>query len=131
MRGPPSSDRPKTLIMINHGGGPGRSMPKPAFPGHLTPSPGLAHGIRHERVPHHLWHLPRDYELAIRWLRPSFLTRDHWTPGRKGRDIHGFAPLRYLDPGKAPLRAARSQHRAHVCLRTDGLTLPPYGQARP
>src|SRR5260370_17542661 len=39
----------------------------------------------HERFPRHLWHLPRDYELAIRWLRPSFLTRDHWTPGRKGR----------------------------------------------
>src|ERR1700680_4858750 len=95
--------------------------PKPAFPGHLTPSPGLAHGIRHERVPHHLWHLPRDYELAIRWLRPSFLTRDHWTPGRKGRDIHGITPLRYVDQGKARLHAARSGECADVCLRANGL----------
>src|SRR5664279_1501909 len=57
--------------------------PKGAFPRHLTQSPRLAHGIRHERFPRHLRHLPRDYELAIRWLRPSFLTRDHWTPGRQ------------------------------------------------
>src|SRR5260370_40877219 len=99
--------------------------PKPAFPGHLKPSPGLAHGIRHERSPRHLWHLPRDYELAIRWLRPSFLIRDHWTPGRKGRDIHGLTPLRYLDQGKAHLRAARSCERAHVGLRADGLWLRP------
>src|SRR6202045_1791402 len=39
----------------------------------LTPCPGLAHGVSHERSPRHLLHLPRDYELAIRWLRPSFL----------------------------------------------------------
>src|ERR1700687_695071 len=95
--------------------------PKPDFPWHLTPSPGLAHGIRHERAPHHLLQLQRDYDLAIRCVRPSFLTRDHWTPGRKGRDIHGLTPLRYVDPGKAHLRAARSQQRAHVCLRADGL----------
>src|SRR5450432_560928 len=128
MRGPPSFDSPKSLRMINHG--PEGHLtdrprvvwcPKPAFPRHLTQSPRLAHGIRHERFPRHLRHLPRDYELAIRWLRPSFLTRDHWTPGRKGRDIHGLAPLRYLDQGEAGLRAARSCERAHVCLRTDGL----------
>src|SRR5665647_2450233 len=95
--------------------------PKRAFLWHLTQSPPLAHGIRHERFPRHLWHLPRDYELAIRWLRPSFLTRDHWTPGRKGRDFHGTAPLRYVDQGKAAIHAARSRQRAHVCLRTDGL----------
>src|SRR6267154_4066793 len=142
------------------------SCPKAAFLGHLTPSPGLAHGSRHERFPRHLWHLPRDYELAIRWLRPSFLTRDHWTPGRQcprlshsyavaagafanvragdtdkkyncsaafrfevpdricglgtgtsnrrhyRRDIHGFAPLRYLDAGKAAVHAARSRQCA-------------------
>ena len=40
----------------------------------LDPFRGLAHGIFHERSSRHLWHLPRDYELAIRWLRPSFLT---------------------------------------------------------
>src|SRR5476651_78022 len=79
------------------------------FPGHLTQSPRLAHGIRHERFPRHLRHLPRDYELAIRWLRPSFLTRDHWTPGRKGWVFHGLTPLRYLDQGEAHLRAARSR----------------------
>src|SRR5436305_5961254 len=87
----------------------------------LTRRPRLAHGGHDVRCPRHLWHLPRDYELAIRWLRPSFLKRDHWTPGRKGRDIHGFAPLRYVDKGKAKLCAARSRKRAHVCLRTDRL----------
>src|SRR5258706_5468601 len=131
MRGPPSSDKPKTLIMINLGGPPAVPCPEPAYPGHLTPSPRLAHGIGHERVPRHLWHLPRDYELAIRWLRPSFLTRDHWTPGRKGRDIHGPATLRYLDQGKARLRAARSLERAHVRLRAHGLRLRPYRQRTP
>src|SRR5665213_148067 len=72
------------------------------------------------RFPRHLRHLPRDYELAIRWLRPSFLTRDHWTPGRKGRE-YGPATLRYLDPRKARLRAARSRQCADVCLRPHGL----------
>src|SRR4030081_3387108 len=121
MRGPPSLDKPKTLKMINHGGPGGVWCPKPAIPRPLTQSPRLAHGSPHERFSRHLWHLPRDYELAIRWLRPSFLTRDHWTPGRKGRDIHGPATLRYLDQGKARLRAARFLERAHVCLRADGL----------
>src|ERR1700751_1964655 len=101
MRGPPSSDKPKSLRMINHGLPGADSCPKSAFSGHLTQSPQLAHGIGDERFPRHLWHLPRDYELAIRWLRPSFLTRDHWTPGRKGRDIHAIAPLRYFHPGEA------------------------------
>src|SRR6201996_4621459 len=82
---------------------------------------GLAHGNFHERFPRHLWHLPRDYELAIRWLRPSFLTRDHWTPGRKGMGIHGIAPLRYADQREARFHAARSRQRAHVCVRPDGL----------
>src|ERR1700730_3776578 len=107
------------------------SGPKPAFLRHLTESPLVGHGILHERFPRHLWHLPRDYELAIRWLRPSFLTRDHWTPGRKGRDIHGTTPSRYVDQGKARLRAARSEQRAHVCLRADGLRLRPYRQRAP
>src|ERR1700735_4682482 len=78
------------------------SVPKGAFLRHLTQSPKLPHGSQHERFPRHLRHLPRDYELAIRWLRPSFLIRDHWTPGRKGRDIHGLATLRYLDQGNPP-----------------------------
>src|ERR1700686_5380897 len=71
---------------------------------------------RNERSPRHLWHLPRDYELAIRWLRPSFLNRDHWTPGRKGREIHGFATLRYPDTRKTRLHADRSVQCADVCL---------------
>src|SRR6202047_3683425 len=112
-------------------GGGAVSWPNRAFLRLLTPSPGLAHGNFHERFPRHLWHLPRDYELAIRWLRPSFLTRDHWTPGRKGRDIHGLTPLRYVDQGEAHLRAARSGERADVCLRTDGLRLRPYRQRAP
>src|ERR1700687_4264777 len=107
MRGLPSFDKPKTLTMINHRP-PAVSWPKQGFLKHLTQSPRLDHGSSHERSPRHLWHLPRDYELAIRWLRPSFLTRDHWTPGRKGTDVHGFAPLRYVDQAKAHLRAARS-----------------------
>src|SRR3979490_532872 len=83
MRGLPSFDKPKTLRMINHGGPAPVSWPKPAFLGHLTPCPSVPHGVRDERFPRHLRHLPRDYELAIRWLRPSFLTRDHSTPGRQ------------------------------------------------
>src|SRR6195952_4715151 len=80
----------------------------------LTRSPGQAHGIFHARSPRHLQHLPRDYALAIRWLRPSFLIRDHWTPGRKGRDFHGITTLRYVDQGEAAVHAARSGKRAHV-----------------
>src|SRR3979409_2141344 len=74
MRGLPSFDKPKTLRMINHGGAAPVSWPKPAFLGHLTPCPSVPHGVRDERFPRHFRHLPRDYELAIRWLRPSFLT---------------------------------------------------------
>src|SRR5882757_9655296 len=121
MRGPPSLDKPERLRMINHGG-PGAALAaESGLCKALTPSPGLAHGNFHERSPRHLQHLPRDYELAIRWLRPSFLTRDHWTPGRKGRDFHGLTTLRYVDEGEAAVRAARSRERAHVCLRADGL----------
>src|SRR5271168_2474267 len=91
------------------------SWPKLPF-GDLDGIPRAGPWWRHERFSRHLWHLPRDYELAIRWLRPSFLKRDHWTPGRKGR-VYGIALLRYLEPGKAGLHAARSQQRAHVCVR--------------
>src|SRR5258707_10445784 len=101
--------------------GPRRLVPKPAFPGHLTQSPRLAHGSPHERFSRHLWHLPRDYELAIRWLRPSFLERDHWTPGRNGRDFHAITTVRYVDQGEAAVHAARSRQRARICLRADSL----------
>src|SRR3977135_488579 len=111
-------------------GGSVGSWPKSALSGLDAVTPAAA-WCRHERFSRHLWHLPRDYELAIRWLRPSFLTRDHWTPGRKGRDIHGPATLRYLDQRKAPLRAARSRERAPVRLRAHGLRLRPYRQRTP
>src|SRR5471030_1208581 len=104
--------------------------PKSAISG-LDAAPWAAAWCRNERFPRHLWHLPRDYSLAIRWLRPSFLIRDHWTPGRKGRDIHGLTTLRYVDQGEAAIRAARSEQRAHVCLRTDGLRLRAYRQRAP
>src|SRR3954466_6378783 len=96
----------------------------------LDAAPEAAAWCRHERFPHDLQHL-RDYPLARSWLRPSFLTRDHWTPGRKGRDFHGLTPLRYVDQGEAAIRAARSQQRAHVCLRADGLRFRAYRQRTP
>ena len=40
----------------------------------LDGNTSLDHGETHERFPRHLLHLPRDYELAIRWPRPSVLT---------------------------------------------------------
>ena len=40
----------------------------------LTPCARLGRGRAHGQFPRHLWHLPRDYGLAIRWLRPSFLS---------------------------------------------------------
>src|SRR5882757_841224 len=78
-----SFDRPKWLTIINHGAvgldhgqnppqrGPCR--PKKGRLG-LDAVPSAVPWCRNERSPRHLWHLPRDYELAIRWLRPSFLT---------------------------------------------------------
>src|SRR5947209_15260281 len=87
----------------------------------LDATPRAAPWCRDERFPRHLQHLPRDYPLACRWLRPSFLTRDHWTPGRKGREFHGLTPVRYVDEGEAALCAAGPEQRAHVCLRADGL----------
>jgi hypothetical protein len=47
----------------------------------------VPHGEIHERSPRHLLHLPRDYELAIRWLRPSFLNRDDQDARPAGRDF--------------------------------------------
>src|ERR1035441_674205 len=122
-------DNPKTLTMINQAGR-ADSWPKSAFCD-LDGIPRAGPWYPYERFSRHLWHLPRDYELAIRWLRPSFLTRDHWTPGRKGRDIHGITTLRYLDTGEAGLRAARSGECAPVCVRADGLRLRPYRQCPP
>ena len=78
----------KRLKMINHEAGPehlgGENGRFAALDGRTT----LDHGDFHERSPRHLLHLPRDYELAIRWLRPSFLTRDHWTPGQQCPGSH-------------------------------------------
>ena len=114
--------------MINHAAPvKAGSGPKSADSG-LDATPQPAPWCRHERFPRHLWHLPRDYPLAIRWLRPSFLTRDHWTPGRKGWVCHGTATLRYVDEGEAAVCAAGSEERPNVCLRTDGLGLRPYRQ---
>jgi hypothetical protein len=91
-------------------------LPKTAISG-LDATPQAAAWWRYERFPPHLRHLPRDYSLAIGWLRPSFLTRDHWTPGRKGRDIHGTLPVRYVEQAEAAVHAARSRH---VCQRSQG-----------
>src|SRR5215831_3439408 len=118
-----SFDRTKRLRIINQElRGRTVSGGKMAFSRPLTRRPPLPHCDLHERLPRHLLHLPRDYELAIRWLRPSFIShREHWTPGRQGWVFHGTAPVRYVDAGQAALCAARSQERAHVCLRADGL----------
>ncbi|WP_139031408.1 hypothetical protein [Bradyrhizobium sp. ORS 375] len=77
--------RPKRLKMINHeagrddlGGENGRFA---ALDGNIL----LDHGEIHERFPRHLLHLPRDYALAIRWLRPSFLNRDDQDARPAGR----------------------------------------------
>ncbi|MGY3239861.1 MULTISPECIES: hypothetical protein [unclassified Bradyrhizobium] len=52
-----------------------RPSPKQAgiFAALLTEGAFVAHMSPHERSPRHLHYLPRDYELAIRWLEPSFL----------------------------------------------------------
>jgi len=86
-----------------------------------------------KRFPRHLWHLPRDYELAIRWLRPSFSQHEiTGRPAARGRDIHAIAPVRYVDPGEAAFRAARSQQRAHVCpAGRRSTTSPISANARP
>jgi hypothetical protein len=47
----------------------------------------LPHGETHERFPRHLLRLPRDYELAIRWLGRLFSTEMIRTPGRQARAI--------------------------------------------
>src|SRR6202165_3162111 len=130
MRESRSLGKPKTLRMINHRG-PGRSRPKQAFLRHLTRSPPLAHGNCHERFPRHLWHLPRDYELAIRWLRPSFLTRDHWTPGRKGRV---FMDLRLYDTLTREKRTFVPLDSSNVRMYVCGPTVYDFahiGNARP
>jgi len=71
-KGSPAFDKQESLKMINLAER-AAWCPKTGFSEALTQSPRLAHGSRDERFPRHLWHLPRDYELAIRWLRPSFL----------------------------------------------------------
>src|SRR5436305_15234490 len=85
----------------------------------LTRGGLIAHMFRHERSPRHLRHLPRDYELAIRWLEPSFLNtiESLGRPATADGYPYGIAPLRYAEPGKAHLRAARCAGCPHVCLR--------------
>src|ERR1700727_146065 len=77
----PQSIKPKTLAMINHEPVRRSSWPKSGLRRSLERAldgfPRWPHGGGHARSPRHLWHLPRDYELAIRWLRPSFLNRDY------------------------------------------------------
>src|SRR3954470_5771222 len=86
------------------------------FAAPLTQGPLVAHMFPHERSPRHLRYL-RDYELAIRWLEPSFLKIIESTgrPANSRRVSYGIAPLRYADEGEAHLRAARSEQCPHVC----------------
>src|ERR1700744_293500 len=81
----------------------------------LDAEPVFAAWCRHERPPRHLHYL-RDYELATRWLRPSFLKHLEITgrPARGEQVIHGFATLRYADARKALLCADRSGQCADV-----------------
>ena len=56
-----------------------------------------------------------------------FSDRDFWTPGQQARgrfaldQSDGTQTLRYADAREAAFQAARSEQRAHVCVRTDGL----------
>src|SRR6059058_937416 len=91
--------------MINHSvSGQGRFMPQTGFLRALDAIPWAGHGSPHERFPRHLRHLPRDYELAIRWLRPSFLTREHWTPGQQcpGSRIRMHVPRGFANGSTPP-----------------------------
>src|SRR6202023_2540761 len=113
-------------------GGGAVSWPNRAFLRLLTPSPGLAHGNCHVRFPRHLWHLPRDYELAIRWLRPSFLTRDHWTPRPHGNGIS--LDLRLYDTLTKEKRVFTPLDSANVRMYVCGPTVYDFahiGNARP
>src|SRR3954452_21946885 len=78
--------------MINHES-PGRLVSQTGFSEALDAVPSAGPWYCHVRVPRHLWHLPRDYELAIRWLRPSF---SHEITGRPAGSAPGltFASFR-------------------------------------
>src|SRR3977135_2257879 len=111
-------------------GGSVGSWPKSALSGLDAVTPAAA-WCRHERFSRHLWHLPRDYELAIRWLRPSFLTRDHWTPGRKGPVS---MELRLYDTLTRQKRTFVPLDPAHVRMYVCGPTVYDFahiGNARP
>ncbi|MGY3453431.1 hypothetical protein [Bradyrhizobium sp. USDA 4353] len=80
--------------MINLEAGPERLSGENGRFAALDGNTPLDHGETHERFPRHLLHLPRDYALAIRWLRPSFSTEMIRTPGRQvGSVISAVAAL--------------------------------------
>jgi hypothetical protein len=74
----------------------------------------LDHGRSHERSPRHRLYLPRDYKLAIRWLRPSFLNRDSQDARPTGRDffrLHAKLGMRgVMAEAARDIVTARSQH---------------------
>ncbi|MGJ4950115.1 hypothetical protein [Bradyrhizobium sp. HKCCYLS20291] len=72
--------------MINHEAGRQRLSGENGRFAALDGNTLLDHGETHERFPRHRLHLPRDYELAIRWLRPSFLNRDDQDARPAGRE---------------------------------------------
>lgn len=106
-------DKPGVLKMINQGeivtagDAPAKSKDgvafRPRWPGGggiwrgfrslspLTAPARLPHGAKHERPYPHFRHLPRDYELAIRWLRPSFLLIEIDRRPARGVDCGCFA----------------------------------------
>ncbi|WP_315758940.1 MULTISPECIES: hypothetical protein [unclassified Bradyrhizobium] len=87
--------RPKRLKMINHEAGREHLGSENGRFAALDGDSLLQHGEFHERFPRHLLHLPRDYALAIRWLRPSFLNRDDQDarPAGRKRDSCRGGPL--------------------------------------
>ena len=130
------------------GGSGGRCPREP--PETLDGTPLRSHNGRHERPFRNLRHLPGDYSLAHRWLRPSFLkfetkrtpgqqVQAHFSHAQNGRAknrkpegrVRGTQAVRYADTRKAGICPARSLARAHVCVRTDGLRFRPYRQCAP
>jgi hypothetical protein len=99
-------EKMKNVAVASHGRRAGAiSRRNEAFVGHsLDAVPPAVSWYLDERFPRHLWHLPRDYELAIRWLRPSFLTREHWTPGQQcpGSRIRMHVPQGFANGSTPP-----------------------------
>src|SRR6185295_12576404 len=73
----------------------------------LDAAPGCSHNGKHERPERNLRHLPEDYSLAQRWLRPSFLkfeTEKDARPARPRTVSDGTQVLRHADPRNARVR---------------------------